>query len=121
MHSFLLILSAYLPPRTCRDCGNSFIPTTYPAQRDELIKYRNSGLITKPKGANNASRKENQARKKKLKRAISAAVAKRLKREAKQNETADASQLQALLSALQSKSVQFEDNKQDKANAAANA
>ena len=27
MHSFLLLLSAHLPPRTCRDCGNSFIPT----------------------------------------------------------------------------------------------
>ena len=27
MHSFLLFLSAHLPPRTCRDCGNSFIPT----------------------------------------------------------------------------------------------
>ena len=23
----LLFLSAYLPPRTCRNCGNSFIPT----------------------------------------------------------------------------------------------
>ena len=53
------------------------------AQRNELIKYGNSGLITKPKGANNASRKENQARKKKFKRAVSSAVAKHLKREAK--------------------------------------
>ena len=52
------------------------------AQRDELIKYRNNGLITKPKGSNKASRKENQARKKKFKRAVSSAVAKRLKREA---------------------------------------
>ena len=27
MHSFLLFLSACLPPRACGDCGNSLIPT----------------------------------------------------------------------------------------------
>ena len=44
MHSFLLFLSAYLPPRTCRNCGNSFIPTNLAAMSN-LWRIR---LASKP-------------------------------------------------------------------------